>query len=371
MAIPRFVTCSKANIAPSRNAIPLTQNQICEKQHSRTNCIASFGWRAGAIGGKTGGMTDTPLTLPSHRPAAIASGDWLLLLALSVLWGGSFFFSKVALAEVPPLTMVLIRVGLAAAALLAVLRATGQTLPRQPSVWAAFFGMGFLNNLLPFSLIFWGQTQIASGLAAILNATTPLFTVVVAHWLTADEKATGGRVAGVLLGFAGVAAMIGPGLAGRLSGGVLGELACLGAALSYAFAGIFGRRFRRLGVPPLTTAFGQLAATTAMMLPIAALADGFWRLPMPSGTTWAALIALALASTALAYVIFFRLLGRIGATNLALVTFLIPVSAILLGGLVLGERLAPAQFAGMALIGLGLAAIDGRAWRLAKRRRGD
>lgn len=291
--------------------------------------------------------------------------EWGLLLVLSVLWGGSFFFGKVALAELPPFTVVFGRVGLAALALNLIVVATGRRMPVSARTWAAFVVMGLLNNLLPFSLIFWGQTRIASGVAAILNSTTPLFTVVLAHLLTTDEKLTPNRLSGVLLGVGGVAVMLGPEAMVGLGGDVVAQVAVLGAALSYAFAGLYGRRFK--GVPPLITASGQVTATTIMLLPVVCLADQPWALPMPGAWTVVALVGLALLSTALAYVIYFRILAVAGATNLLLVTFLIPVSASVLGTTVLGERLGPRQFGGMALIAAGLAAIDGRPWRLVKR----
>lgn len=289
---------------------------------------------------------------------AMGSREWAMLVALSGLWGGSFFFGKMALAELQPLTLVLLRVAIAAAALLALARATGVELPVDGRIWLAFFAMGALNNLVPFSLLFWGQTRIASGLASILNATTPIFTVLVAHVLTRDEKLTAGKAAGVVAGLAGVAAMVGPDALAGLGLDLAAQLACLGAALSYAFAGVFGRRFR--GLPPLATAAGQTAATTAMMLPAVALVDRPWERPLPGLETWGAVLGLALLSTALAYVLYFRILAAAGATNLLLVTFLIPVSALLLGMGVLGERLELRHFVGMAAIGVGLAAIDGR-----------
>jgi drug/metabolite transporter (DMT)-like permease len=294
--------------------------------------------------------------------------EWALLIVLSVLWGGSFFFAEVALVELRPFTVVLCRVGFAALVLIAEVYATGQSLPRRGGLWGAFFVMGALNNLIPFTLIFWGQTHIASGFASILNATTPLFTVVLAHLLTHDEKMTPNRLAGVVLGLAGVAVLIGPEVFRGLGFHLVAQLAVLGAALSYAFAGIFGRRFR--GEPPLVVAAGQVTATTVMILPIALFADRLWAVPLPGATTWAAIAGLAVLSTALAYVIFFRILATAGATNLLLVTLLIPVSAILLGTAILGERLAFGHFAGMALIGLGLAAIDGRLLKALRRRRG-
>jgi drug/metabolite transporter (DMT)-like permease len=286
---------------------------------------------------------------------------WSWLLSLSVLWGGSFFFAKVAIGELGPLTVVFARVALAALALDIVLLATGTNSFRRDAPWSAYLAMGLLNNVLPFSLIFWGQTQIASGLASILNATTPLFTLVVAHFLTADEKIDPAKVAALLAGFAGVALLIGPEL---LVGGasVWGEL---GAAISYAFAGVYGRRFKTMKIAPVEAAAGQVTASTVLILPIMLAVEQPGTLPaLPSSTVWAALGGLAMLSTALAYVLYFRILAAAGATNLLLVTFLIPVTAVLLGATVLGERLAPRHFAGMALIGLGLAVTDGRIARL-------
>lgn len=286
--------------------------------------------------------------------------EWALLIALSVLWGGSFLFIGVAVKELPPLTIVALRLALAALTLQAALRVMGVPVPRDRRVWAAFLGMGLLNNAVPMTLIVWGQTHIASGLASILNATTPLFTVIVAHAFTADERMTGRRLAGVIVGFAGVAVMIGGAALQSLGVDIAAQLAVLGAAWSYGFAGVFGRRFKALGVAPMATAAGQVTASSLMLIPFALLVDRPWTLPAPSATAVAAILGLALASTAVAYLLFFRLLASAGATNVALVTFLIPVSAILFGVTLLGERLEPQHGGGMALIGLGLALIDGR-----------
>ncbi|MCK5622213.1 MAG: DMT family transporter, partial [Alphaproteobacteria bacterium] len=261
-----------------------------------------------------------------------------------------------------------LRVGLAALALHIFLLATGSRMPLDLRLWGAFLVMGFLNNAVPFSLLVWGQTQIASSLASILNAMTPIFTVVVAHFLTSDEKMTGGRLAGVLIGFAGVAVMIGPAALAGLGANLLAQIACLGATLSYAFAGVFGRRFARMGVSPVQTAAGQVTASALILLPLSMMVDRPWTLAMPGMEAMASVVALALLSTAVAYILFFRLLASAGATNIMLVTFLVPVSAILLGVTILGERLEPEHFAGMALIGLGLAAIDGRPARMLARR---
>lgn len=290
---------------------------------------------------------------------------WIWLLSLSVLWGGSFFFAKVATGELRPLSVVFGRVALAAIALNIVLIASRRTLFSRTTPWSTYFTMGLLNNLVPFSLIFWGQTHIAVGLASILNATTPLFTLVVAHFLTPDERMTGAKSSALLIGLAGVALLLGPDMLLQPDASILGEVACLGAALSYAFAGIYGRRFKAMGIAPMEAASGQVTASTLLILPIMLIVDRPWTLSsIPSLTVWAALAALALLSTALAYVLYFRILAVAGATNLLLVTFLIPPMAILLGAAFLGERLALRHFQGMALIGIGLVIIDGRIWRL-------
>jgi len=290
----------------------------------------------------------------------MGAGEWGSLLLLSLLWGGAFFFSKIALDELRPFSVALVRVTIGAAALWCVLLVTGQRMPASPRLWGQFALMGLINNLIPFSLIFWGQTQIASGLAAILNATTPLWTVLLAHWLTQDDRLTSQRIAGVLIGLAGVAVMVGGAAMGGLGLNLLAQLAVIGAALSYAFAVIFGRRFR--GLPPLVPAVGQLTCSTLMLLPLVALLDGP-PAALPGTTTLLALLGLGLLSTALAYNLYFRLLATAGATNVAMVTLLIPVSAVLLGTLFLGEQIEPRHYAGMALIALGLLAIDGRLLR--------
>ena len=290
--------------------------------------------------------------------------DWLLLLLLSLLWGASFFFGKIAVSAWPPLAVVLARVAMAAAALLLVVRLSGLSMRVGGRMWLAFFGMGLLNNLIPFGLIFWGQTEIASGLASIINATTPLFGVVVAHLFGQNEKATRLKLAGVAAGIVGVAVLMGPDAVNGLSGALLPQLACLAAALSYGFAALYGRRFRAL--PPLVTAAGQVSATTVMAVPLVLFFHPPWLLPVPGAKVVLALVGLALLSTALAYVIFFRIMRRAGGTNATLVTFLIPVSAILLGWGFLGEELLPRHFAGMAAIAAGLALIDGRIIRFAR-----
>ncbi|WP_298726457.1 DMT family transporter [uncultured Ferrovibrio sp.] len=287
---------------------------------------------------------------------------WAGLLFLSVLWGGSFFFVGVAVSEVPPLTIAAVRVLLAAAILLLVLRLSRLQLPRNRGMIGSFLVAGLLNNAVPFSLFFWAQSQIPSGLASILNAMTPIFTVLVAHILTRDEKLTTGRLMGVLVGFAGVTVMIGTDLTSGLGSNVLAQCACLLATLSYALGAVFSRRFKRLGVTPMQVAGGQFVASSAILIPVALLVDQPWQIAPPSWQAIAAIVALAMFSTALGFVIYFRVMASAGS-NVNLVTLLVPVSAILLGVLVLGESLELRHLAGMAAIALGLLAIDGRLFR--------
>lgn len=296
----------------------------------------------------------------SRRPMNLR--EWTMLLALAAVWGGSFFFNGIAVQELPVFTVVGFRVTLAALILLAILRLRGERMPRGRQVWAAFLGMGLLNNAVPFSMIVWGQQHIASGVASILNASTPLFTVIFAHVLTRDERMTTGRLAGVAIGFAGVAVMIGPAALRDLGVQVAAQLACLAGAVSYAFAGIYGRRFQAMGISPISTATGQVMASGMILLPLVLLVDRPWTLAAPGPAAILALVGVAAISTALAYVLYFRILATAGATNLLLVTFLIPVSAILLGTLFLDETLLPRHLAGMALIGAGLVTLDGRLW---------
>jgi drug/metabolite transporter (DMT)-like permease len=295
---------------------------------------------------------------PTH---VMATRDWLLLLALAACFSGSFFFNRVALADLPPLTIVLGRVGLGAVTLNVVLLLRGERMPTGWANWRAFLVMGALSNALPFVLIVSGQTRIASGLASILNATTPLWTILVAHLLTRDEKLTTNRLTGVLIGFSGAVIVVGPAALlgiGSERGILLGHLAVLFAPVCYAFAVVYGRRFSTL--PPMVTAAGQLNGATLWLLPVALVIDKPWTQHLPGAWTIGAIMGLGLLCSAVAYVLFFRILAAAGPTNLALVTFLVPVGALFLGSTLLGEQLEPRQVLGMAAIFLGLATVDGR-----------
>jgi len=283
---------------------------------------------------------------------------WGMLLVLSTLWGGSFLFNRVAVAEIATLDIVAARVFLAAIVLFVAARVTGATLPRDRASWRDYAVMGVLNTIVPFCLIVWGQKTIGAGLASILNATTPIFGVIVAHLFTADDKAPPAKFVGIAVAFLGVVVLVGIDALAGLADHLAAELACLGAALSYGVAALWSRRFR--GRPPITTALGQFTASSVVLVPVALIVSPPWAAAVPSAAAIVCVVALAILSTAVAYILFFRLTTLVGPTNTTLVTFLIPPSAIFLGFAVLGERLAPQHIAGVVLIGAGLAAIDGR-----------
>jgi len=304
-------------------------------------------------------MTATPLERAVQPAMSLA--NWGQLLLLGAIWGGSFFFARIAVAEIPPLTLVLFRVAIAAAALHVYLAMRGPSFARALPMAGSFFILAILNNIIPFSLIFAGQTQMGAGLASVLNATTPFWTILVANAVTQDEKFTRNKVLGILLGILGTAVMVGPGVLAGLGGPVWPKFALIGASLSYAFAVIFARRFK--GVPSALVATGQLTASTVIMIPVALVWSAPASLLSASPPVWAAMLALALVSTAFAYILFFGLVGSAGATNASLVTLVVPVSALLLGFLFLGERLELFEVAGMLLIALGLVTIDGRLFK--------
>jgi len=283
------------------------------------------------------------------------------MLLLSGLWGGSFLFNRIAVAEIPTLTVVLARIVLAALTLLAVVRLGGVRLPVGRTAWRDYLVMGILNNIVPFVLIVWGQRTLGAGLASIFNATTPIFGVIIAHLFTTDDKATRLKVIGITIAFVGVTVLVGVDALSGLADHLPAELACLGAAVSYGFAALWSRRFR--GHPPIATAAGTLTCSSLLFTPIVLVVDPPWTHAVPSLAAMASVATLAVVSTAFAYILFYRLTSLVGPTNTTLVTLLIPPSAILLGFVVLGERLAPQHVAGIVLIGCGLAAIDGRVVR--------
>lgn len=284
--------------------------------------------------------------------------EWAMLIVLSAIWGGSFYFFAVIIKELPVFTIVFFRVFLASVALWAFLLLTRQTVSITSTMWKNFFLMGIFNNVIPFSLIVWGETKVAPGLAAVLNATTPFFSVIVAHLSTQNEKLTWNRMAGALVGLSGVAALVGFDAMKNLGSDLVYQIAIVGASISYGICTIFGRRLA--GIPPLVSSASQTAASSLMLLPLMFLIDQPQHLNMPSTNVLISLVALALLCTAAAYVIFFNIVKRAGMTNVTLVTFLVPVSAMMLGALFLNEQISTRHFLGMAVIGVGLALIDGR-----------
>ncbi|MBN2223337.1 MAG: DMT family transporter [Deltaproteobacteria bacterium] len=283
--------------------------------------------------------------------------EWGMLIILSVIWGGSFFLIEIALRDFHPFTVVFFRVGTAAVVLVCAMYLFGQRLPTTLGGWWPYLVLGALNNAVPFSLIVWGQTRIDSGSAAIFNATTPIFAGILAHFFTDDEKLIPRKIVGMLVGFLGVYMMLRPELNGGLSWRGFGQIAVLGAALMYALGGIFAKRFK--GVPPLTVATGMLVCATILMLPPSLAVDWPWP-SHPSLEAVGAVATLAVLGTAAAYVLFFRILATAGAVNVLLVTFLVPIGAIVLGVVILREVIRWEELAGMGLIFLGLVGIDGR-----------
>lgn len=288
----------------------------------------------------------------------MTAATWAQLVLLGIIWGGSFFFARIAVAEMHPLVLVLFRVAIAAVALQLYLAVAGPSFRLALPHWRGLLLLGILNNAVPFSLIFAGQTVLGAGLASVLNATTPFWTLLVANTLTADERMTWNKLAGVLLGIAGTAVMILPGLTAGLGGPVWAKFALIGASMSYALALMLARRLRAVPAPVMAT--GQLTASTLVMIPVVLAVEGGSGLFNASAGVWAAVIALAVVSTAFAYLLYFSIIAKAGATNASLVTLIVPVSAILLGTLFLGERLSALEILGMVIILCGLLAIDGR-----------
>jgi drug/metabolite transporter (DMT)-like permease len=296
-------------------------------------------------------MTSTP---------KLDGNGWLLIGILAILWGGAFFLIEVGLRSFPPITLVFIRVAFAVPPMWIAMRFMGQRLPTSAGVWGLLAVVGALNCALPFTLFFWGQQYLDSGYASILNATTPLWGVITAHFLTRDEKATPARVIGVLTGMAGIVVMVGPAAMKGLSDNVLAQIGCVISTIFYSLAAIYGRRLSQTTLTPMAVATGQTMMAAVLMIPVVLLVDQPWTLAMPRLDATLAGLTLALLSTALAYTLYFRLIDRAGASNAQLVAFLMPILAVILGVAFLGEHLNQGQIIGAVLIALGLAIIDGR-----------
>jgi len=288
--------------------------------------------------------------------------SWALLVALALLWSASFVFIKVAGAEIPTFTLVLVRVALAAFVLHAMVLLGRRRYPDRLPMMRRYLVMGLINNVVPFAFIVYATVRLGAGGASILNATAPIFAMVIAHFATADERITVAKLGGILLGLGGVAAMAGPEAAAGLGGNLAAVAAMLVACFFYGLSAVYGRGFA--GIDPIVSATCQLTGATLLLLPLALAFERPWTMPMPGGAAILATLALAILSTALAYTLFYRLISRAGATNTLLVTLLIPMGGVFLGWAMLGEALTPGEAAGMLLIGLGLVVIDGRALRL-------
>ena len=286
--------------------------------------------------------------------------DWLRLLILSLVWGGSFLFYRVLATELPPLTTVFSRCMIGAAAVALFIRFEGGRIDVPRTQWPKLLVVSLFNNVIPFTLYAWGETRVPAGVAAIFNAATPTFTVLVTGLVLRMESLTAPRLFGVLCGLAGVAVVVGPDV---LVGADLGgEIACLLAPICYGFGFPYARRYVT-GMTPPSIAFAQLAISAAVVLPLALLHDPVTHLPMPDLAGWLSVAGLGVLSTGFAYVVVFRVLASAGATNLSLVTLLVPVSALFLAWVGLGETVPLRALLGMALIAAGLAAIDGRMLR--------
>ncbi len=283
--------------------------------------------------------------------------DWLLIILLSAIWGGSFLFGRILMIEWPPFTVVFLRVFLAAIALWAFLMMTSRKFPKDLGLLKAILIMGILNNVIPFSLILIGQREIGSGLASVVNAMTPIWTLIIANFFTTDEKFSANKIAGIIFGFLGVAVLIGTDLIQGLTASAWAQGAVLGATIAYGFAGDWGKRFKEYD--PITISTGQLTVSSFVMLPLIFLLEDPFSLSMPDMEMIISMLGLSILCTAYAYVLFFKILNNAGATNVSLVTFLVPISAIILGILWLGETLTTSNIVGMILIIIGLALVDG------------
>lgn len=294
-----------------------------------------------------------------RMPSPISVADWSLLLLLGTIWGGSFFFARIAVQEIPPVTLVFLRVAIAALVLNCWLAAQRRSIAAALPMAGKFVVLALLNNIIPYALIFAGQTSLGAGLASVLNATTPFWTMLFANALTADEKISKRKFGGILIGMAGIAILVGPGALAGIGSSPWAKFAVIGAAMSYALAAIFAKRFA--GLPAPLVAAGQLSASTFLVIPLMLAVDGAAGFAGAGTAAWLSVLALAAICTAFAYVLYFRLVASAGATNAALVTLIVPASAVMLGSIFLAEKLQSFEIAGMVLIGAGLITIDGRA----------
>lgn len=293
-------------------------------------------------------------------PGRLSITDWGILATLSILWGSSFIFAKIALHELPVFLFVALRMALAGITLILFSKIGGTRLsvPRPARTTVIF--MGLINCTIPFCLFVWSQRYISAGLASILNTTTPLIAIILAHLTTQDEKITRSRLLGIAISMGGVILVVGSSALKGASTDVLAQMACIVGACSYAIAGLYGRRLGNMRVSPMSAATGQIVASAFFLVPLSIVFDRPWQLALPSPATWAAIAGAAVLSTALAYILYFRLLATAGATNMLLVTLLVPISSVILSAVFLDERLQTRHYLGALIVSTGLAVVDGR-----------
>lgn len=293
--------------------------------------------------------------------------EWAMLLLIAGFWGGSYFFTGVAIKELPVFSIVMARYAVAAPIMICLIYWLGQRYPWNSDIFKAGLFLAAFNQLIPFSLITWGQSHIPSAVASIVNAAGPIITLVMAHYMTRDDRMNGQRASGVVIGFAGMGIMIGAGAMQALNASIAAQLACVLASFSYAFGSITARKFSRDNIKPTELVAAQSVVAGIILLPLVLVVDRPWTLPMPSSGTWLSLLGLGLLSSTIGHLIFFRLLATAGATNLSLVSYFMPITAISLGVLFLGDVLEPRHIAGLCIIVCGLAIMDGRPWRALQR----
>jgi drug/metabolite transporter (DMT)-like permease len=300
-----------------------------------------------------------------HRPMTFM--EWTLLLLIAGFWGGSYFFTGVAIKELPVFAIVMARYAVSAPIMIMLIFWLGQRFPWHADIWKAGLFLAAFNQLIPFCLITWGQSHIPGAVASIVNAAGPIVTLVMAHFLTRDDRMNARRGAGVVIGFAGMAIMIGAGALQALNVSIAAQLACVLATFSYSFGAITARKFTKARLTSAELVAAQSFVAGLLLLPVLLIHDRPWELPMPSLSAWLSLLGLGLLSSTIGHLIFFRLLATAGATNMSLVSYFMPVSAILLGVVFLGEVLQPRHIAGMCIIAAGLAIMDGRPLRASRK----
>jgi drug/metabolite transporter (DMT)-like permease len=291
--------------------------------------------------------------------------EWGLIALQSMLWGSSYFFIATVQGQVPALTIAALRTLPAAAVLLLIVLSLGYRLPATLAEWRLFIGFSVFNTVLPFVLIVWGQSRTTGGMAAILNATAPLFGIFLAHVLTHDEKLSWSKAIGILVGIAGVGVLVGRDVVVGTSADLMARLALLAAPFCYVCANIFVRR-RLGGYPPFVIAVMQMVGAMAVSLPVAAAIDRPWEHAAPPAAALLAIVGMGVLGSALPSLCHFTVIQRAGATNASLVTLIMPLTPVALGGIFLGERLSATDITGALIIAAALIIIDGRVlgvWR--------